>query len=401
MRGIGFWLVFLGLGLLPGTVFGELGVEVDFPGGSGVVSGIDQGARVIRVDPTLHEGKGWRCWWYFKLTGMEPGKAVRVDVGEAPWATPDRAAYRLEGEVAWRHTERGVREGKRIVYTVALPEGAGGRAIWMAWGPPFLPADAAALVERVAVESKAAEVFELCVTREGRATPGVRVAAKGGAAKRPFVWVQARQHAWESGSSWVAKGFIEWLVSDDRRAVALRERAEVVVVPIMDIDNVYRGAGGKNQAPQDHNRDWSEAPHWNAVAAAQARIRAAEAEGRMALFVDLHNPGANSKFPFFYVSPESELSGSGRERFDAFHTAAKAEIRGPLRFIGQMTVSGPKYDPKNWRKMSMNWVVANCGEGVVATTLETAWNTAASTSSGYETVGRQLGLAVELFLREE
>ena len=399
--GMRFGLLVLGL-LLAGEARGELEVVTDFVGGSGVVSAIDQEARVVRVDPTLHEGKGWRCWWYFELRGMEAGKPVTIDLGEAPWATPDRAAIRVEGQEKWGQTEPGVREGKRIRYRVALPKGAEGKTVRMAWGPPFVPADAAALVERAAKRSKAAGAFELCKTREGRATPAIRITgSKGDARDRPFVWVQARQHAWESGSSWVAKGFLEWLVSDDERAVALRERAEICVVPIMDIDNVYRGAGGKNQEPQDHNRDWSEAPHWNAVAAAQARLRQATAEERMALFVDLHNPGANSKFPFFYVSPESELSGPGKVRFDAFHAAAKEEITGPLRFIGQMTVSGPKYDPKNWRKISMNWVVANCGEEVVATTLETSWNTPASTSEGYETVGRQLGLAVEKFLRDE
>ena len=62
---------------------------------------------------------------------------------------------------------------------------------------------------------------------------------------------------------------MEWLVSDDPRAETLRKAAKIYVVPIMDIDNVAIGAGGKDQKPHDHNRDWSDQPHWHSVAAAQ------------------------------------------------------------------------------------------------------------------------------------
>ncbi len=41
----------------------------------------------------------------------------------------------------------------------------------------------------------------------------------------------------------------------------------------------------------------------------------------------------------------------------------------------------------------------NTREHVVAVTLETTWNAPNSTISGYETVGRQLGLALERYLK--
>jgi hypothetical protein len=37
----------------------------------------------------------------------------------------------------------------------------------------------------------------------------------------------------------------------------------------MDVDNVEHGAGGGNQIPHDHNRDWSDQPCYAEVAAAQ------------------------------------------------------------------------------------------------------------------------------------
>jgi hypothetical protein len=45
---------------------------------------------------------------------------------------------------------------------------------------------------------------------------------------------------------WVAQGFAEWLLSDrDADAAWLRQHGEVFIVPIMDVDNVATGNGGK------------------------------------------------------------------------------------------------------------------------------------------------------------
>jgi murein tripeptide amidase MpaA len=72
------------------------------------------------------------------------------------------------------------------------------------------------------------------------------------------IWIQARQHAWESGSGWVARGLVEWLLGEDADASWLRLHAELFVVPIMDVDNAATGNGGKEADPRDHNRDWDD-----------------------------------------------------------------------------------------------------------------------------------------------
>lgn len=368
---------------------GQVVVDADFPGGSGVVEEIDQEAKLIRLRPAHHPDRGWRCWWYVSLSGLTPGESLVLEVGDKPWATPDRATYSTDNGNTWRQSDSGVRDGKRIRYTIDFDSE---RAL-VAWGPPFVPDDAKALCDRLAASSSDAESFVLCKTREGRPTPALRVTSKRNAEQqppRPLIWIQARQHAWESGSSWVCRGFAEWLLSDSAAAKRLRARAEIVIVPIMDIDNVHRGAGGKNQSPQDHNRDWSDQPHWRAVNAAQTQIFAAADEGRLAAFVDLHNPSANDKQPYFYLPPKDLLSEQGRKRLDLFLKTAEQKISGPLPFTGKTIESGPKYDPKMWAFISKNWV-ARLETSAIAVTLETAWNTPNSTTDGYLAVGRQLG----------
>ena len=368
-------------------------VSTDFPGGSAQVERIEQAQRLIGLTPTPHKDRGWACWWYFKVQGVTPGETITMDVVEAPWATPDRAAFSIDGRT-WQHTAPGKREGKRITYRQRI----NAREAWFAWGPPFVPADAERLVEGAA-NSPLAQAFVLCHTRENRVTPAVRISeGKKPAQERSGIWVQARQHAWESGSSWVAKGLVDWLLSDASEAAALRQTAVITVVPIMDIDNVHRGAGGKNQVPQDHNRDWTDEPHWRAVAAAQQEILGMDADGRFDLFIDLHNPGANDREPYFYIPPDELLSDRGRGNLERFLSAARTEMTGPLAFKGRAVVSGAKYDPK-WRAISKNWVAGRCRDHVVSVTLETAWNTPNSTTAGYEQIGRELGQAIERYLR--
>jgi hypothetical protein len=381
----------------PQSVQGQtpaLVVTTDFAGGSAVVQQIDQEQRLVRILPAAHQDRGWVCWWYFHLTGIEPGETITLDVGEGTWATPDRAAYSVDQQT-WRQTEPGKREGKRIVYRQRIDA----REAWFAWGPPFVPADAQRLVDESAARCQHAKAFELCRTREDRPVPALRVTQPGTPdAEKRGVWIQARQHAWESGSSWVCQGFTEWLTSDDERAESLRRQAVVTIVPIMDVDNVAIGAGGKNQKPQDHNRDWSDEPHWNSVAAAQREIVRPNENGQFDLFVDLHNPGANDKHPYFYVAPRDLLSELGRRNFAEFVTAAKTEITGPLKFLGETRESGANYDPA-WEQISKNWVTRHTRDHVVAVTLETAWNTPHSTTDNYRRVGRELGLAIERYFR--
>lgn len=371
------------------SAFAELAVESDFPGGSGEVVSIDQATSTIVLNPADHPGHGWRCWWFVKLTGLTPGTTITLNVGEAPWATPKQATYSIDDGKSWQHSEPGQVEGKRIRYSLNFDS----ESALVAWGPPFVPGDGKALVDKIAAACPLASAFSLCRTREDRETPALRI----GTAGKPLIWIQARQHAWESGASWVGKGFVEWLVSDAAEATKLRSSYEIVFIPIMDIDNVERGAGGKSQKPQDHNRDWSDAPHWNAVAAAQKALAAAARADRLAMFIDLHNPAAGNLFPYFYVPPAEVLSEAAQTNLASFLAAAKSEITGPLRFTGTVIESGAKYDARAWDKISKNWV-ARLGTPAISVTLETAWNTPASTTEGYQTVGKQLGLAIAHYL---
>jgi len=308
---------------------------------------------------------------------------------------PTRASVSHDGR-SWQHSAPGVRDGNRIRYEV-IPEGD---SIWIAWGPPFTPRDTAELLTKATSKIPSAEEFKLAQTREGRPVMGLSIVRQGeqSQAKHPAVWIQARQHAWETGSSWVARGFVEWLMAEDASARWLRDNAEIVVVPIMDVDNVATGDGGKEEDPRDHNRDWDDAPIFPEVAAAQQQLQKWAAEGRMDFFIDLHNPAPNDLRPFFFCGPPELLSDLGRNNRALFLEVAGKHINGPLAVEATPRITGPSYHPL-WRKISGQWVTDHGNEHTAAVCLETSWNTPQSTTEGYLAVGRQLGESIAEYLQ--
>jgi hypothetical protein len=374
----------------------DLAVEAGFPGGSVHVDAIDRQARTLRVQPADHPGRGWRCWWFFKVTGIEPGETLTVEVAGGGFALPARAVWSADGRT-WHPTEPGTPSKGRMTYTQRIDAAEA----YFAWGPPYLPEHAEALFAWAEKACPQATRFDLCRTREDRPTPALCVEPEAAGGEPPVLWIQARQHAWETGSSWAAEGLTRWLLSDEARARALRRDCRILIVPIMDVDNVVRGAGGKNQHPQDHNRDWSDRPHWHSVAAAQKMLGEVNARAPLIVFIDLHNPGPGppDREVFLYTCPRDGLPADRRALLDAFIASARAEMNAPLGFRGQTRESGTGYD-KNWKRISKNWVSQHLAGPVAAVTVEIGWNTPHSTCDGYLTVGRQLGLTLERFLRE-
>ena len=348
---------------------------------------LDREMQTITFAPANFRNRGWACWWHFKLTGVDTNKQVTLRLqSKSSFGRPGRAMFSYDG-CEWNHT----RPQKDSVYVHQSVS----ETIHFAWGPPFQLTDAQQLVDWAAKQHAGAEAFELCQSNEGKSVPALRWNPKN--AKRG-TWIQARQHAWESGASWVGRGLVEWLCSEDKLAVRLRTTTKLVIVPIMDVDNVERGAGGKNQLPHDHNRDWSDQPVWAEVAAAQTGIRALNDAGTFDLFIDLHNPGPGDSVPFFFAPPKTHLPPARSKNQQQFHELCLETLgKEPLNFSKRLRISGPGYHPL-WRAISKNWIAENTADHVVALTLETSWNTPNSTQDGYLNYGRAFGRAVGRYL---
>ena len=405
------WAVALTLAVtLP--AYAEITVDTGFEGASAKVVSVSAQTRTVRIMPAGDPKNGWPCWWYLRVNELTVGERLTLEVvpSTAPvadtgvkklqplpgyWTMPRRATMSTDGKT-WRHTDLGQVKQGHAIYSVPVEA----ESMWLAWGPPFTPKDSAELIKELTSRGSWAEGFELAKSRGGRPCPALRLReGQLPADERPAIWIQARQHAWETGSSWVCRGLAQWLCSDDGRAKSLRERSEIYLVPIMDIDRTAAGEGGKKSLPHGHNRDWTDEPYYPEVAAAQRHLKSLSDAGRLALFVDLHNPGPFERQPFFFVCPEADLKELGRRNQDRFLSCCSVEMTGPLDLSEKPRVSDSTYDPL-FKRMSKNWVVAHAPPHTVAVTLETSWNTRHGTTDGYQTLGTQLGFAIERYLRD-
>lgn len=390
------------------TAAEPLAIATDFPGGSAEVVAIDAATRSLHIRPALHSGRGWPCWWYFRVDGAEAGKELSVVVSGNPgpfrpggaalaanWAQPTRASISIDDR-NWTQTPEAAIDAakKTATYRFTTPAGR----FWLAWGPPFLPAHADELLKQTAAKISGAELFTLAKTKRGRPVNGIRLGNRDAPAA---IWVQARQHAWEAGGSWVGRGFLDWVASDDPAAKFLRDRCDIHFVPIMDVDNVTDGAGGKEAVPRDHNRDWSDAPNYPEVAAAQAKIAALDQSGRLRFFIDLHNPGPGEKQPYFFGPFDYEaLTGRSRENYTRWITIAGEEMAGKLPLLKAYKFATYVTSEEERGRMSTGWVRAHTDpERVVSVTLETAWNAPQSHAEGYRDTGARLGRSVARFFQ--
>lgn len=383
----------------------EIVVRTDFEGGNAEVVSLNQQTATLRIQPSIREGRGWPCWWYLRVEGLKPGQQFTLEVQaqtkpylgnnilNASWCQPKHASISLDG-IQWKPSPKGeITREKIAIYQIT----AESKDLWMAWGPPFVPTNAEALLASLAAKVAGSQRFELAKTRGGRAVPGIRV----GAIDAPNqVWVNARQHAWEAGGSWVGKGFIEWVCGDDPGAVAMRANTCIHFIPIMDVDNVTLGAGGKDANPRDLNRDWASEPIYPEVAAAQKRIREIHQRQGLDVFIDLHNPGPDDPVFFFGPFGYDKLTGITLRNYQRWLELAAAKINEPLRL-------DPKYHFANYVKtdeergrMSSGWVRANTGPATISLTLETAWNSPFCTSEGYGKIGAGLGRTLAAYLKE-
>jgi hypothetical protein len=77
-------------------------------------------------------------------------------------------------------------------------------------------------------------------------------------AAKKTVWLQARQHAWEAGTSYVMEGALRFITSDDPKARELRDNVIFKFTPMMDPDGCASGKVRFNVHGYDVNRHWDE-----------------------------------------------------------------------------------------------------------------------------------------------
>src|SRR5262249_2554070 len=140
--------------------------------------------------------------------------------------------------------------------TVHLP--AASNSVWIAHATPY----PLTRLQRLLDESAHSPYVRLEVighSLEGRELQLVTVTDSAvSALNKKCIWLITRQHAWETGTSYVLEGALRFLLSDQEQARDLRKRVIFRLIPTMDPDGLVHGHVRFNSLGYDLNRHWSE-----------------------------------------------------------------------------------------------------------------------------------------------
>jgi hypothetical protein len=283
-------------------------------------------------------------WYYFRLDGL-PREEFRIDftdlVGEYNFRPGSHSVTRNTRPVfsydnrVWTHFtgDQTSWDEKEVRLTVRFkPERA---TMWIAHTEPYTGRDLGRLLtlrhphlrrETIGKSVRGRDLTLLTITDP--AAPET---------EKKVVWLMARQHAWETGTSWVADGAVRFLLSAE--AAPLRRTRVFKVLPMFDPDGVAEGAVRFNVHGYDNNRNWDavDPKLMPEIAACRTRLL----NDRIDVFLALHNTESAD-----YVegppamAPAADLVRLLREKTNFYDPASPRNSmgRGPID-KGRMTVN--------------------------------------------------------------
>jgi len=187
----------------------------------------------------------------------------------------------------WRTVPTESLPGNRVRLGVEMP----GPALYVARLEPYRLSDLDRFVGSIR-SHPLVQITPIGKTAGGRPMEIVRI----GDGRAPYrVFVRARAHPWESGSSWVAQGLVERLLRNDDDAKRFLTQYTVYLLPMANKDGVARGMTRFNALGKDLNRNWDKPADASLApenAALEKWLESAIAAGRQPhLAIELHNDG--------------------------------------------------------------------------------------------------------------
>lgn len=231
-------------------------INTEYPGGNVLIVGMD--GDTVEFSPDLRTTKV--DWFYYNFeTKSKKAGPVKFTVSDKLLKNPKTVvgpqgpAVSKDGGKTWDWMGEDSFDGLTFTYDYSKP----GEVVRFSATLPYQEADLEVFLKGQANNPNLKR--SVLTKSEGGRDVGLLQIGEEGPGKEP-VLITGRQHANEAVSSYVLEGFIEAAMSDRAEGKKFREKYVMYVAPIVDIDGVEDGDQGKNRAPHDHNRDWSDAP---------------------------------------------------------------------------------------------------------------------------------------------
>ena len=228
-------------------------VSTAFEGGNGQVEQVSDTHVRCAISGEVDQDKRNRqpSWFYVRLDGVE-GRDLTIDLtalyGEYNYRQHKGSGLRNMRPV-YSYDDRTWRTFETVEWDAAASEihlrlKPSSNRIWIARQPPYTGRHLKSLLDSIGRHPHLRQTV-VGKSVQGRPIPLLTVTnPKIADSGKKVIWLMARQHAWESGTSWVADGALRFLLSDAAEPARLRDRFIFQVFPMPDPDGVLRAACG-------------------------------------------------------------------------------------------------------------------------------------------------------------
>ncbi len=191
-------------------------------------------------------------WFYFRLQGAE-GQECKLEILNAGESAYPEGWENYQARISYDRVNWFVAptsyDGEVLTIEVT-PES---NSVYFAYFAPYSYEQHLDLVH-YAQESPFCQMESLGETTQGRPIDFLKI-GEGYAKKK--LWVIARQHPGESMAEWFMQGFIEKILDEeDAASAALLEKANIYLIPNMNIDGSILGNLRVNAKGINLNREW-------------------------------------------------------------------------------------------------------------------------------------------------
>lgn len=245
----------------------------------------------LRVRPDLRDTQGGWFYWAFRVR-CAAGRSLTFQFTEQNPIGVRGPAVSLNEGLTWSWL--GNPDGRVDVFRYAFaPEAA---SVRFSFGMNYTDQHWQRFCGRVTAKPAVREEV-LCITRQGRPVPRLRVGCLAREPRHRLV-LTARHHCCEMMASYSLEGFVEAMLAGDATGRWFRANVEAAILPFMDRDGVEAGDQGKNRRPHDHNRDYGgDSVHVETQALRDFVVH--WSGGRLTAMADLHCPWIRGRYNEF------------------------------------------------------------------------------------------------------
>jgi len=311
-----------------------------------------------------------RCWWYFQVAGISKGEEPRSISGDRL-----RALASADGQFPTTILGITYRRGsasENMVYTVKIERADKLGSLGGVQFPEAMRAKSFARCRSLA-DRKSFEICKSAMARSSfvcntadRALLKPRIGFPKQMLLRTAYGSSPGKHAWETAAVGGCVGLTEWLIAGRSARRRAAQHSRINIVPIVDLDTVSAGAGGRKEKLAGSHRDWIAAPlyHPDDRGAAAGKLpNKTTWPARHVIISTIPDWCKSSFFPYHQQLLVCHEGWANVARFSTrriWKSSARCPVRAPMSRIR------PGYYDARWQQIGKNWVTMHSARHVVS-----------------------------------